>query len=464
MSYLSGQPLYCYELCLELKRQGHDVTMISEWILMLTEAGKNLRDGLVANGIKCLDKFDKYDQQDLIIASELSSQKVIEKQPDTPVIVVVHSEFECETPIPDKPQILNYVCIRPNILDHIVNEHNIPRSKCVVIYNGVDRERFKKRKKSKRNYHLTVVPCTLDTMREAFLNKLIDEADEKHRVAIFGMDCGAKLHENPYAVINKDKFNIEEDIANADEVAGILLGRVNLEAWSCGVPSRIYDPVTLENRLYDPPLDFDRNHNIKTVASKMVDLVGNLDDITVVIPHYSARPQLARLLESIKTMRNVVVCKGGSFAHNCNKGVKCAETKYVLLTNDDTSFNPIYLLRRMMTSLKTNAIVGARPSKGCKGFEIIDGKVTESETPTYPSGALFMMKKEDYWKVGGLDERFVNGAEDIDLYLRAKDMGWTVAILDDVYLHDCGVSEGRYNFVEQNINLFNKIWKGKYTL
>jgi hypothetical protein len=68
-----------------------------------------------------------------------------------------------------------------------------------------------------------------------------------------------------------DTFNIEKPIAEADYVAGILLGRVNLEANSCGVPSKIYDPVTLKNTIFLlDEKEFDNKHNIKNVAKKIL--------------------------------------------------------------------------------------------------------------------------------------------------------------------------------------------------
>jgi hypothetical protein len=59
-------------------------------------------------------------------------------------------------------------------------------------------------------------------------------------------------------------------MANADEVAGILLGRVNIEAWSMGIKSTIYDPVTLVNNIFNPPIDFDDKFNIINVVKKII--------------------------------------------------------------------------------------------------------------------------------------------------------------------------------------------------
>ena len=464
MSYLSGSPLYNYELCLELKRRGHDVTVISEFQDNIRgEEGHYLQENLKEAGVKLVPIKNPNllePNYDLIFCSQNSSLSVIQRFGDTPAVNIVHSEYEYETPIPDSPQMIGYICIRHNILNHIVTQHNIPVNKCVVIYNGIDRKRFSKKKVKPRDFYRVVVPCTLDTMREQFLNKMIAGATEDRRVDIYGFDCNAKLNVSPFARVFKDKFHIEEEMQNCDEVAGILLGRVNLEAWSCGVNSSVYDPNTLEGKVFAPPVDFDDNYNIVKVVDKMLILAGNLDDITVIIPHHTARPQLARLLENIKEMRYISVIKGGSFARNNNVGVETAKTEYVLITNDDTTFNAKVLLRNMMNAMKDVDIVGATPDRGVKGFTINpDTKQLEVvEGGKYPSGALLLMRTSFYREMKGFDEIFINGGEDIDLYLRAEALGYKVKRIDDVYHHDECQSVGRFDYCSENEIIFNKRW------
>ncbi len=460
MDYLSGSPLYNYELALAIKNLGHDVSVVSEWHKNLDPEAANLLNNLTASGVHCLGWQDVLPEQDLLICSQLDSEQLVQRFPQTPVINIVHSEYDCESPLPNREQIIKYVCIRHSIRDHLVKEHEIPIEKTTVIYNGVDRTRFKPIKKSKRNYYKIVVPCTLDPIREAFLNKIIDEATEKKRVFLFGMHCGANLHESEWVTISSPKFNIQDEIADADEVAGILLGRVNLEAWSCGVNSSIYDPFTLEHKLFKPPLDFDLNHNIANVAKKLIAISGDLDDITVVIPHHTARPQLAKCLECLRNMKYINIIKGGSFSRNCNVGASLAKTKYILLTNDDTTFNPSILLRQMM--LADADICGATPDQGVQGFDINPETKQLELNPKghYPSGALLLIKKSVYDKLKGLDETFVNGAEDIDIFLRAEKLGYTVKRIDSQYHHDESQSEGRFDKTVVNELLFNKRWRG----
>lgn len=467
MSYLSGQPLYCYETCMELKRLGHQVTMVSEFFGPLKgNDGYKLLQNLEKADIKCQPFHDPLPEQDLIIASETISEQILNRQPNTPAIVVVHSEYECETPISDRPQIIKYVCIRYSILEHIVKEHGIPEEKCTVIFNGVDRDRFVPIKKSKRNFYKIVVPCTLDTLREPFLQKMIAEANEKKRVFFYGFDCGAKLdRENPYIEIHPDTFDIEREVADADEVAGILLGRVNLEAWSCGVKSSIYNPVTLESTLHEPPKDFDRRHNIKNVVKDILACVPNLDDISFVVAHYDQREKLKRLLDSLKNAKHIIVSKNGTFAEGNNTGFLAVTTPYVCFLNDDTVVEDQSLILGMKDLLKDYDIIGCQMKNGCNGFDIINGILEERKVgdsiPQYPSGACLVMKSEVYKKLGGFCENFRNGGEDVDFYLRAEKKGYKIGIYTKGYLfHDEASSTGRFDHLSDNIKLLNKKWRG----
>ncbi len=266
MSYLSGQPLYCYELALELKRIGHDVEMRSDWNGFKGNDGHKLKENLLNKGVKCTEWDDEVGKYDLWLASEDVSMRV---KSDAPMINIIHSEYDCESPIQNRP--FAWVAIRPSILEHIVESHSIPRDKCFVVYNGVDRDRFKRAKRHKGQHRLTVVPCTFDYLREKFIRHCESLANEDNHYHFYGSNHGVQIKETDCVKVFPDTFNIESKIAEADCVYGILLGRVNLESNSCGVISRIYDPVTLENEIFlMNEEDFDKRHNIKNVAKELL--------------------------------------------------------------------------------------------------------------------------------------------------------------------------------------------------
>lgn len=255
MDEYSGQPMSCYENARELAKE-HEVSVIclpGRWGLF--------KEKLEPLGVKCI--YNPEPEYDLIIASEWKPAcKGF-------VINTVRSEYDCETPIPNCDF---YVGIRPSIVEHIVREHNIPREKTAVIYNGVDRERFKPIEKSPRDHFKIVAPCTIDNLRKKFLNYIIGTLNKDRQLYIYGQQF-VELDKSPFLHINPPRFDMENVIADADLVVGILLGRVNLEANSCKVKSLIYDPETLKSQeFFLSEEEFDKRHNIKNTVKYLLEI------------------------------------------------------------------------------------------------------------------------------------------------------------------------------------------------
>lgn len=266
MTYLSGSPLYNFTLAQELARQGHDVSVYSAW------KDNELRQKLEEAGVHILMQVPT-DEFDLALISQPTQAHLVDAVNSKKYYNIVHSEYDCETPIING-KIDKYICIRPSIQEHIMNEHGVDREKSQVIYNGVDREKFSPTKRflPPREYTKIVIPCTLDPLRQEFLNHYIRKANKDYRVYIYGDHYGAVLEKNDYVYYSKPTFDIQDHIADADYVAGILLGRVNLEANSMGIPSFIHNPknpVECEEFLLDEKT-FDKRHNIINVAKQIV--------------------------------------------------------------------------------------------------------------------------------------------------------------------------------------------------
>jgi hypothetical protein len=264
MDNFSGQPCSTYENAREFAKQGHEVTVVC---LPKRWTDNVFKQNLEAIGVKCLYDHQLDNEYDVIYASEWCPDV------DGVKIQIVRSEYDNESPINDMDF---YVCIRPSIREHIITDHEIPEDKTTVVFNGVDRERFKKREKKKRDYLRIVCPCTIDGLRRRFLNKVISEVDAsqgKVRMDIYGFDYGLKILQSKWVTRHDPKFNIEEEIGDADLVVGILLGRVNLEANSCGVPSLIYDPKTLKHeQFFLTEETFDVVHNIKNTIKYLIQI------------------------------------------------------------------------------------------------------------------------------------------------------------------------------------------------
>jgi GT2 family glycosyltransferase len=75
-----------------------------------------------------------------------------------------------------------------------------------------------------------------------------------------------------------------------------------------------------------------------------------------------------------------------------------------------------------------------------------------------PQGFCFKITKELWKKLGGFNEKFVNGSEDCDLGFRAIEIGAKIGCIDFPMKHLHSQSEGRFKFADHNKKLFNSLW------
>lgn len=264
MEYLSGSPLYNFTVAKELKNQGHDVSVYSRW------SDNELRKELVSRKIMTRYSIPDEEQFDLVLISQPDHKDILCKVKSKKTINIIHSEYNCETPIIEN--IDEYIAIRPQVKEHLVSQHNIPKEKIRVIYNGIDLKKFspKKRNSNKEDYIKVVLPCTLDLLRKKFIEHYTRRASEKYRIYIYGKDYKNSIYKNKWVFINEEVFDIENYIADADIVAGILLGRVNLEARAMGIVSMIHDPENPKNYDIYFPEEFEKIHDITRVVKEII--------------------------------------------------------------------------------------------------------------------------------------------------------------------------------------------------
>jgi len=253
MEYLSGAAMYTYTLAKELEKE-HDVEVLSRW-------GKYFQD---LNRITWANG-----EYDLAIISQRDFPIPKAKK----VINVVHSHYECETPIIGLDY---YVAVKPKVKEHLIKEHSISEDKIHLIYLMTNPERFKPIPKTKRDYTKVVIPATRDNLRQKFFDYYAERANKDFRVFIYGQDFGAKIEETEYLKVHDEIENIKDEIGDSDLVAGILLGTVNLEARAMDVMSRIHDPENPEKfeEFYPPRDEFERDFDVKNTAKKFLKIVG----------------------------------------------------------------------------------------------------------------------------------------------------------------------------------------------
>ena len=165
------------------------------------------------------------------------------------------------------------------------------------------------------------------------------------------------------------------------------------------------------------------------------------------------------------------------FARGNNLGAFRGNAPYVLFLNNDTVPEAGWLdaLVREMVQDPAIGIVGAKllyPDKRDiqhAGLEIINGspdhvyrhasendsRVNEARDLDMVTGACLLIRRDLFEDLSGFDEAYVNGVEDVDLCLRARDRGYRVRYCpDSVLVHHEGTSEGRYDHVQPNLIRF----------
>lgn len=167
------------------------------------------------------------------------------------------------------------------------------------------------------------------------------------------------------------------------------------------------------------------------------------------------------------------------FAKASNKGAELAATPYVLFLNDDTEVHPGFL-KPLVDLLDTE------PTMAAVGSQLLypDGTIQHSGVYfTYDTwsgilagnhyhddrkagqvgavtAACMLVRKSMFDQVGGFDEGYVNGNEDVDLCLRFREAGLGVYFQPTsiVTHHESASGPERWAHVGENIRRLSDRW------
>jgi hypothetical protein len=279
----TGSEVYIFELAKNLVKMGHDVSVVSEIGGPLTEMAKKvgikvfptseppgykMGDGkwLVEgpNGIGPSIPNTMYRVSDISfdiihLQHEPITNYFLNLYPQIDKISTIHSEvIELEKPVVHD-SIKHYICIRPEIKEHIENVYQIDESQCSVMYNPVDSDRFRSSNQKEENACLFV--GTIDYLRENSIKDLVEQTrTENLELWLLGenkSDYLDSLLQNSHVKHLQPTWNTEKYINRVKYTAGILLGRTTIESWFCGKPSWIYDVDSSghinKKTLFEPP-------------------------------------------------------------------------------------------------------------------------------------------------------------------------------------------------------------------
>ncbi len=169
-----------------------------------------------------------------------------------------------------------------------------------------------------------------------------------------------------------------------------------------------------------------------------------------------------------------------NFAGACNAGARDAEAPLTLFVNNDAyplgdALVPlIRAFDREEVAIAGGALFFEDGVTQCAGFVVLPNAhwhyscrnlpgnveaVTRSRDATGVSGAAMAVRTQWFLEGGGFDESFVNGFEDVDLCMRARQEGRTIAYVAGArFAHYEGASEGRYDRETQNERRFYERW------
>ena len=269
----TGSEMYVFELCKNFVKNGHDVSVVSPTIegplRYLSESlGIKVYD---FNNVPIKENFDIIHGQHYPVVEIL-----VNAFPNTPIITTIHSEvIDLENPVISQ-KIKKYICIRPEIKEHIINNFKIDESVIEVIYNPIDEERFNHNNVENNNSILFV--GTIDYLRKNSIFDISNYCQENNKeLWLVGKNHSNYLNEltsKSHVKYFNETNRVENFTKKCGETAGILLGRTTIEGWMCGKSGWIYDidnnGKILSKTLNEPPNDINKFHSTN-VSKRILD-------------------------------------------------------------------------------------------------------------------------------------------------------------------------------------------------
>ena len=170
------------------------------------------------------------------------------------------------------------------------------------------------------------------------------------------------------------------------------------------------------------------------------------------------------------------------FAKNNNFAARQAHGKYLCFLNNDVFVQGNWLLP-MLEVFKTKEKVGmvgnVQQLANSRSFDHMGVVFAPQGNPRHYGQGFFyrpfkgsvrqwsavtaaccITVKENFIAIGGFDEIFVNGCEDVDLCLRMSEKGFgNYVVHDSLVLHVKGASEGRKTFNDRNSQILMERWQ-----
>ncbi len=206
------------------------------------------------------------------------------------------------------------------------------------------------------------------------------------------------------------------------------------------------------------------------------------DDFEVIVIDNASTDEAIDYLFREKRITLLQNNKNLGFSKANNQGAQKAKGEILVFLNNDTEVQPGWL-EPIINIYKTEKNVGAVGVKLLFPDGLIqhagvtisedhiprhlyyrekadDLKVNQEREFQAVTAACIAIPKRVFHEVGGFDEEYVNGLEDVDLCLRIKQEGYRIIYTPkSVVIHHESVSPGRFKFNQHNSDLYMNRWR-----
>jgi GT2 family glycosyltransferase/radical SAM superfamily enzyme YgiQ (UPF0313 family)/tetratricopeptide (TPR) repeat protein len=326
-------------------------------------------------------------------------------------------------------------------------------------------------------------PCTMDMVRS--LLEGLTELEKPRREVLAKIRLDRTTFDQWY--LKSVLYPLYGVILTKAYQAGVLEASAAPAAMTAGsTPAAAQQKTRFDVSIVIPV--FNKAELTKQCLTKLAEVTTGSEYEVIVVDNHSTddTPDFLRgLTGDIQVIRNE---ENLGFAKACNQGARAARGKYLLFLNNDTI--PLEnWLAPLMEELQRNsraAVVGSKllyengtiqhagvafsrvwftPYHLYSGFPADAPCVNSRREFQSITAACMLVRREVFEAVGGFDEGYRNGFEDVDLCLKIREQGWQLIYRPDSVLHHLeSQTPGRKAHDRDNAKRLIERWAHKWNL